>query len=161
MNRKINMKGIDVSLPARRISRLRHLVCDFTGTLSRDGRLLPGVATRLRKLARKVSVLVVTADTFETARQALAGLPVEVHLVRTGRDKARLVAENGPQTVAAIGNGQNDVAMFRKVKLGIAVIGPEGCAAELLAVADIAVRDVRDGLDLLLHPLRIKATLRK
>ena len=157
----MQLDGIELALLGSQPVRIQRVLLDFTGTLSRDGKLLPGVATRLRKLARKVSVLVVTADTFETARQALAGLPVEVHLVRTGRDKARLVAENGPKTVAAIGNGRNDMAMFREVKLGIAVIGPEGCAAELLAVADIAVRDVRDGLDLLLHPLRIKATLRK
>jgi len=106
-------------------------------------------------------VLVVTADTFGTARQALAGLPVEVRIVRAGRDKARLVEEIGPNSVAAIGNGRNDAAMFRKVKLGIAVVGPEGCAAELLAVADIVVHDIRDALDLLIYPLRMTATLRK
>jgi soluble P-type ATPase len=157
----IDKTGLEVLLPDRRPSCLKYLVCDFTGTSSRDGRLLPGVAIRLRKLAHKVCVLVVTADTFGTARHALAGLPVEVRIVRTGRDKARLVEEIGPNSVAAIGNGRNDVAMFRKVKLGISVVGPEGCAAELLAVADIVAHDIRDALDLLIHPLRMTATLRK
>ena len=141
--------------------RLTCLVCDFTGTLSLDGRLLPGVAVRLRRLASKVRVLIVTADTFGTARLALEGVPVEVRIVLTGRDKARLVHGLRAANVAAIGNGRNDIKMFREVKLGIAVIGPEGCAAELLTSADIVVCDIRDALDLLLHPLRLKASLRK
>jgi soluble P-type ATPase len=118
------------------------------------------VATRLRRLVAKVRVLVVTADTFGTGRKALAGLPVEVRIVRTGQDKARLLAELGPEHVAVVGNGRNDAGIFRKAALRIAVVGPEGCAVELLATADIVVRDIRDALDLLTHPLRIKATLR-
>jgi len=50
--------------------------------------------------------------------------------------------------------------MMEAAGLSIAVIGPEGAAARLLAAADVVVRDIRDALDLLSHPLRLKATLR-
>jgi hypothetical protein len=45
----------------------KQLVLDFTGTLSRDGVLLPGVAERLNKLAENLQLTVLTADTFGTA----------------------------------------------------------------------------------------------
>jgi len=44
--------------------------------------------------------------------------------------------------------------------LGIAVIGSEGAAGELLATTDVVVRDVREAIELLLCPLRLSATLR-
>ena len=153
-------KGIDILRPGRKTIHIRKVVLDFTGTLSVDGRLLPGVRARLRRLARRVHVIVATADSFGTAREALAGLPVETHIVCTGRDKGRLVKQLGGRDVAAVGNGRNDRAMLRKAALGIAVIGHEGTAGALLPVADIVFADVRDALDLFLMPLRAKATLR-
>jgi soluble P-type ATPase len=39
-------------------------------------------------------------------------------------------------------------------------MGPEGVAGELLAAADLVTRDIRDALDLISNPLRVKATLR-
>jgi len=153
--------GIRVELPGRAAPALEVLVVDFTGTLSLDGRLLAGVGERLRRLADRLAIVVLTADTFGTARQALAGLPVEVRVVRTGREKADYVAAAGAARVVAIGNGRNDVEMLRAAGLGIAVIGPEGCFAELPSVSQVVVGDVLDALDTLLNPLRLTATLRE
>jgi len=163
MNRRndVTKKEITLAIPGRKPLSLAHLVLDFTGTLSKDGRLLPGVAVRLRRLARRLRIVVATADTFGTAGQALAGLPVEVRFVKTGADKARMVCQLGPKTTVAIGNGHNDVPMFKAAALSIAVIGPEGAVGELIRVADIVVSGVHDALDLLAHPLRIVAMLRK
>jgi P-type E1-E2 ATPase len=136
------------------------LVLDFTGTLSLDGRLLPGVAHRLEAVAEHLSVIVLTADTFGTARQALKDLPIVVHVIRDGKEKAEVVAELGAEGVIAIGNGRNDVPMMDVAALSVAVVGPEGAASSLLSAADIVMRDVNDALDLVLHPLRLKATLR-
>ncbi len=47
---------------------LDQLVLDFNGTLARDGRLLPGVAERLARLAAALTVHVVTGDTNGTAQ---------------------------------------------------------------------------------------------
>jgi soluble P-type ATPase len=136
------------------------MVLDYTGTLSLDGALLPGVAERLAILSQSLPITVLTADTFGTAESQLRVLPVQVRLVRTGAEKADIVKRLGPESVIAIGNGRNDVPMMELAGLAIAVIGPEGAAGEVLRVADVVVRDILDALDLVSHPLRLKATLR-
>jgi len=152
---------IVVAVPGERPVVVSHLLLDFNGTLAQDGNLLPGVAARLRKLGRRVRIVVATADTFGKAHSALKGLPVDVEIVETGQDKLRLLKRFGSARVVAIGNGRNDVPMLRIAALGIVVIGPEGAAGEAVHAADILVRDIRDGLDLLLKPLRLKATCRR
>ena len=152
--------GIRIDIPGRKPLLLTHLITDFTGTLSKDGVLLPGVAGRLRRVARRLRIIVATADTFGTARTALRGLPVRVELVRTGPDKAALMREIGPRRVVAIGNGRNDVPMMKAAALGMAVIGPEGAFGGLPSVADVVFRDVNDALDALGAPWRLTATLR-
>lgn len=151
---------LSVTIPGRAALELDHLLLDFTGTLSLDGALLPGVAERLQALAGTLRVTVLTADTFGTARQALAGLPLEVRLVATGADKLAFLEALGASRVVAAGNGRNDAAMLERAVVGIAVVGPEGAAAGLVGVADVVVADIRAALDLLLHPLRLTATLR-
>jgi len=150
---------LTVEIPGRRPLRLAHLALDLNGTLAGAGRLLPGVAPRLRRLAGLLEVTVLTADTFGTAARLFGPLPVRLVAVRTGADKRRFALSR--RGVAAVGNGANDVAMLRAAALGIAVVGPEGAAAEALRSADVVVRDVNDGLDLLLDPRRLTATLRR
>jgi P-type E1-E2 ATPase len=140
--------------------QLTHLVLDFTGTLSLDGKLLPGVAVRLRDLAEDFQISVLTADTFGTARSELKDLPVEVRVV-PDKEKADIVEAMGADHVVAIGNGRNDLLMLERVRLGIVVIGPSGCAAELIDAAAIVTRDVWEALDLLTHPRRLTAALRE
>ena len=136
------------------------LVLDYTGTLSLDGTLLPGVAQRLRELSEVLEISVLTADTFGTARESLAGMPVQVEIIANGREKAELVSTMGPGGIIAVGNGRNDIPMMDVAGLAVAVLGPEGAAAGLLSRADIVTRDILDALDHLLHPLRARATLR-
>jgi len=139
---------------------LTQLVVDFSGTLALDGTLLPGVAERLAEIAKRLRITVLTADTFGKAAEALHNLPMDVWILSTGKEKAQYVARLGADHVVAIGNGRNDMAMFTIAAIGIAVIGPEGAAGELVRVADVVVRDIRDALDLVMNPLRLKATLR-
>ena len=51
--------------------------------------------------------------------------------------------------------------MLKTAALRIAVLGPEGMAAGLLGASDVLVRDICEGLDLLLNPQRLVATLRR
>lgn len=67
----------------------------------------------------------------------------------------------GSGNVVAIGNGSNDGLMLAKAALGIIVLGPEGAAVKALQQADVLVKDINDGLDLLLYPKRLVATLRE
>ena len=152
--------GIALERPGVRPRRLDHLAIDFNGTLAKDGALLPGVAVRLRRLGRRMRVTVLTADTFGTARRALRSLPVAVRTCRTGADKRRFARAQG-RGVVAIGNGRNDLEMFKEAVLAITVIGPEGAVPGLFRSATIIVSDVRDALDLLLRPKRLTATLRE
>lgn len=62
--------------------------------------------------------------------------------------------------MVAVGNGMNDRLMLRTAALGILVLGNEGTSVQALSSADIVVKDILDGLDLLLNPKRIIATLR-
>lgn len=154
-------EGILVDVPGNGSLRLTRLILDFTGTLSLDGQLLPGVAERLKALGDRLRITVLTADTFGTAAGQLEGLPVTLHRIRTGRDKADFMAGLQCAEAVAVGNGRNDVAMVRMAAVGVAVIGPEGCAGELIAAAKVVCRDILDVFDLLREPLRLKATLRE
>jgi soluble P-type ATPase len=147
-------------MPAGITASFTDLVLDYTGTLSADGVLLPGVAERLAIIAAGLRITVLTADTFGAAAAQLKDLPVEVRVVRTGADKADVVRALASEKVIAIGNGRNDMPMMEIAGLAIAVIGPEGAAGEMLRIADVVVRDIHDALDLVTRPLRLKATLR-
>jgi P-type E1-E2 ATPase len=142
---------------------LEHLVTDYTGTLSFDGRLLPGVRERIREVSRFLKVDVLTADTFGMAREELDGVEVVVHVLE-GPDhhiqKQSYVKALGPERVLAMGNGMNDRLMLKEAKIGIAVLLGEGASVEAVRAADILVLSPLDAFDLLLNPKRLKATLR-
>ncbi|MGQ9711852.1 MAG: HAD family hydrolase [Desulfotomaculales bacterium] len=153
-----------VAIPGRGELVLAHVVLDFNGTFACDGRILPGVAGRLRALAGDLSVHILTADTFGTAQEACREVGGEVVVLReplTGPEKASYVEKLGAGSTVAIGNGANDAPMLRRAALGIVVVGPEGAAVEALQAADIVVREINDALDLLLKPKRLVATLRR
>jgi soluble P-type ATPase len=65
--------------------RLEHLVSDFTGMLSVDGRLLPGVRERLNKIGELLTIHILTADTFGKARMALKGVKCKMHILEGER----------------------------------------------------------------------------
>jgi soluble P-type ATPase len=154
---------IEIDIPGFGALRLRCCVMDFNGTLACDGVLIDGVADRLHALAPRIGLHVITADTMGTARAALSGLPVGLHILAAGgqaQAKRRAVEALGADEVVAIGNGRNDAAMLGHARLSIAVQGVEGCAVEALQAAHIVARDIRDAMDLLLTPRRAIATLR-
>jgi len=155
---------IEVPVPGAEPMRIEHLVSDFNGTLAVDGRLLPGVAQRLRLLADRVAVHVVTADTFGLAARALSGLPLRLTVLAQGPHapaKQRYAQDLGAEHCAAIGNGRNDELLLATVRLGIAVIQGEGAAPASLLAAQVLAPDIDTALDLLLHPARLTATLRR
>ncbi|HXZ53750.1 MAG TPA: hypothetical protein VEH51_17305 [Burkholderiales bacterium] len=152
-----------IEIPGFGVLRVDHLVLHYNGTLAVDGRLLPGVRTRLRALARSLELHVVTADTFGSVRRAMSKVPCRVAVLGQSRQdaaKARYVRALGARRTACIGNGRNDAAMLRAARLGIALVQREGAAAAALRAADVAAPSIADALDLFLHPLRLKATLR-
>jgi len=154
---KINIPGKNEALG------ISHLLLDFNGTLALDGRIKPGVADLLKKLARQVQVHIVTAGTFGGVENEIQNIPCILKILsgtdQTGQKK-RYVEQLGAGNTACIGNGRNDRAMLACAALGILVIQEEGAALASLLEADIICRDISEALQLLLHPLRLTATLR-
>ena len=154
---------IEIEVPGYRKLALQHLVLDYNGTLACHGTLLPGVRERLGVLADHLTVHVLTADTFGTARTGLGGVACELTILPSaGQAEAKVafVRGLGAEGAACIGNGMNDRLMLEASALGIAVIQEEGAASQTLLAAQVVCRDIRDALDLLLIPLRLAATLR-
>ena len=156
----MNSRYINLEMQGGIIRKFTDLVLDYTGTLSMDGFLLLGVAERLETISAGLHITIMTADTFGMAAGQTKDLPVDFRIIRTGIEKADAVLVMGGENVIAIGNGRNDVPMMSRAGLRIAVIGPEGASAELVRVADVVVRDICEALELIIHPLRLKATLR-
>jgi soluble P-type ATPase len=155
---------LTLSIPGFQVLELEHLVCDYNGTLARDGHLLDGVKERLARLAGSLSLHVVTADTFGQARTALAGMDLRLTVLPSNAQdvaKAEYLKNIGAARAAAIGNGRNDRDMLNAAALSIAVVGPEGAAADTLTAADVVALDILAALDLLTNPQRLVATLRR
>jgi soluble P-type ATPase len=151
---------LQIAIPGRDLLTLRHLVLDLNGTLAVDGRVVAGVAERLAALRAHLQLHVLTAGTHGHMDECARVLGVQPLAIGTGTEKRDHVRMLGPEQVVAMGNGANDVLMLREAALAIAVLGPEGLCAEALAASDVVVADPCAGLDLLLHPARLVATLR-
>ncbi len=154
---------ITVDIPGYRPLELAHLVMDYNGTLAVDGEIEPGVTQALETLSPQMSIHVVTADTFGLAADRLAGCPVQLSVLSPGDQdvaKRNYVDALGAENTVAIGNGRNDRLMLQHAGLGIAVILDEGAAFETLAAADVVCRGIIPALELLVHPLRLMATMR-
>jgi soluble P-type ATPase len=156
------MKPIEI--PGFGDLHLRRLLLDYNGTLARDGKLLPGVKERLERLAGELEIHVVTADTFGSVAREMEGSGVEVIILKSDNhivEKHHVLERLGADHTAAVGNGNNDALMLKYSVLGIAVLGEEGCALPALTSAELCCRSITDALDLLLHPKRLVATLRR
>ncbi len=156
---------LNLTIPGRGTYNLRYLALDVNGTLTRDGELLPGVEDRLRDLRNHLEIRLISADTFGRLDAIARRLNLPAHRLSAGmpepEQKARLIEQLGPASVIAVGNGANDVEMLRAAAIGVAVVGPEGCAAEVLLAADVVVLSILDALDLIRSPARLVATLRR
>jgi len=155
---------ITIAIPDYRKITLHHLVLDMNGTLARDGVLLPGVKERLDQLKPLLEIHLITADTHGGGADAARTLDIRFHKMQPGPggpQKLTLVQQLGAEGVVAIGNGANDAPMLKESALGIVVNGGEGAAMPAILAADIYIPDILDALALLLHPDRIRATLRR
>lgn len=154
---------LEIDIPGYKKLALAFLVLDYNGTLACDGHLMTGVRERLEELAKSVSIHILTADTFGSIQGEMAGIPCEVAVIAKENQtqaKAEYIRRLGAPKTAGVGNGRNDALMLKEAVLGIAVVQDEGAAVETLMAADIVTHSILDALDLLLHPMRLTATLR-
>lgn len=154
---------LEIDIPGFGTVKLLHLVSDFTGTLSHNGALVQGVEERLRQISEFMDIHVLTSDTFGTAESELKGLPCKLKILEGeyhDLQKEEYVDSLGAPSVVAFGNGNNDRKMLRVAKIGVAVTGREGSAVDIIMAGEVYVNDINAGLELLIYPKRLKATLR-
>jgi P-type E1-E2 ATPase len=159
---------IEIAIPGHGNYQLAHLVLDVNGTVTVGGQLIEGVRDRLMELSKtSLQVHWITADTRgrQKALDSELGWPAvrlsaEVEQSEAAQ-KAAFVRSLGSSIVAAIGNGNNDVAMIKEAAIGIGILGPEGLATDVLRVADLIVPDILSALDLFQDTSRLVATLRR
>ena len=154
---------IAIQIPGFGPLKLEHLVLDYNGTLAVDGVLLLGVKEALNQLSDQLTVHVITADTFGIAAKGLSGVNCKLSVLgkdRQDQAKADFVDGLRSDRTVSIGNGRNDARMLSASRLGIAVVLKEGASVLSLKAADIVCTDIVHALELLMHPLRLTATLR-
>lgn len=154
---------LKIEIPDYKVLELEYLVLDYNGTLARDGEISTSVKERLMRLAEKLEIYVLTADTHGTAKEKCADLPVMIQTFpKNGalHAKMEVIEGLGAEGCVSIGNGRNDKLMCRISALAIAVMEQEGMSGRLLGEVDICTRCIEDALDLLLIPHRLIATLR-
>lgn len=153
----LNIPGFNDNLAAH------HLVLDFNGTIAVDGKLISGVKEALLGLSQKMTIHVLTGNTFGTAERELNNLPCKLILLskeRQAEEKEKYLQKLNPQSVISVGNGRNDRLMLQSSAIGILVVQMEGASSETLMAADVICPDIVSALDLLNNPLRLTATLR-
>ena len=155
---------IDLDIPGRGAIRLEHLVLDVNGTIAKDGRLIDKAVKPLNTLKDRLTIHLLTADTYgkQDSIDVLLGLKaVRLKRGNEAEQKADYIRGLGAEKVVAAGNGANDAGMLKAAVIGIAVLGEEGLAVEALQAADILVPGVVEVFNLLEFPTRLIATLRK
>lgn len=154
---------LEYKIPGRGDVQIENVVLDYNGTIAVDGSILTGVKERICKLKKYVNIYVLTADTYGTVKEECKDLDVEVLTFpneNAGEYKKKIVWELGDKKTISVGNGYNDIPMFKEAILSIAVIEGEGACGRLLSNADIVSRSILEALDIILNKDRIRATLR-
>jgi len=154
---------ISVDIPGFGAVKIKHLVCDYSGTLSVDGELLEGLKEILNAFSNRIDIHILTADTHGKAGSQLKDIKCRFKIIEGDNQhfqKEKYVRELGANNVFAIGNGNNDTMMISAARVGVAVCLNEGVSAMAINHADIVVNSIEDAFGLLLYPDRLKASLR-
>ena len=154
---------IELNIPNRSNLRLAHVVLDVNGTIAKDGRLLDKVAKPLAGLRDRLTIHLLTADTYGKQDNIDLMLGMRATRIKSGDEaaqKAEYVRQLGAESVVVIGQGANDAGMLEAAGIGIAVLGDEGLAVAALLKADILAANIFDALNMLEYPTRLVATLR-
>jgi P-type E1-E2 ATPase len=155
---------IELNIPGRGILQLKHLASDVNGTLALDGRLLDGVGSALLKLADRLQIHLLTADTHGRQDRIDERLGLSAVRIPAGDEvqaKAGYVRKLGSEHVVALGQGANDAGMLRAAAVGICILSQEGLAGEALDAASLILPDILSALSMLENPMRLVASLRR
>jgi len=153
---------ITVDIPGWGNMDIENILLDLNGTLATDGKIPTEVRKKIHSLADKVNIYILTADTQETADEAMRDLKAKLIKLPGEDSKNRefeFIKDLEVEKTVAIGNGNNDQLILKEAGLGIVVLGDEGMSVSAMKNADIVVKSIFDALDLFLKPKRLLATL--
>jgi len=151
----------ELDIPLFGLLRLKHLVSDFTGTLSVDGELIPVTREHMTKISEFLQLHILTADTFGMARSELHGINCELQILNGEShdiQKEEYLQKPGTDTVITLGNGNNDRGMLTRL-----LRSASPCALRrdvlqlLLEAADIVVTSITDALNILMKIVILNA----
>ena len=154
---------IRINIPGVGEINLEHVVFDVNGTLAVDGKLLPGIPDQIKRLNEHLQIHLLTADTHGKQNVIDQQLGLKAVMIQAGNEKeqkAEYIQQLGASQTVAVGQGANDALMIEAAQLGICVISPEGTALDTLLKAHLVVPDILSALDILINPIRLKASLR-
>ncbi|MDD2493711.1 MAG: ATPase P [Tissierellia bacterium] len=154
---------MNIDIPGRGNYIIENIVFDFNGTIAVDGKISENIKEKLNLLSKMVNIYVLTADTYGSAAKECEGLNLTLKTFPKGNAsdfKAGIVSELGSDKTICYGNGFNDIKMFNIALLSIAILGAEGVCGSLLQQSDVLVKSIEDGINLLLKPDSLIATLR-
>jgi len=155
---------IQIDIPGKGKYTFKYAFFDLNGTLSVDGIIKISTLNLLKKLSKKLDILILTADTFGVADKLFKNINVKLIKLKTqngASEKKEIIEKYGPEYCVAFGNGYNDHLMLEKAKLSIIILQEEGLSIKSLQNADILVKNIDDGINLLLNEKRLIATFRK
>ncbi len=153
-----------IKIPDFKDLTIKHIVCDFNGTLATDGILLPNISHLLSKIEKLYQLHVITSDTFGSVLEQLKKYDIKIKILTSDnhtKEKKDYIISLDANECIAIGNGNNDRLMLLRSGIGISIIGDEGCAKDALFASDIVCKNITDALSLCTNPKRLIATLRK
>jgi soluble P-type ATPase len=153
-----------IEIPRFKNLSLTHIVCDYNGTIAKDGVVLPQIRELFTQLSKAYTLHVITSDTFGSVTTQLEGYNAQIKILTTDdhtAEKAAFVLALGAEQCAAMGNGNNDAQMLRAAAVAIAILGDEGCSLDTLMSANIVCKNSAEALELFLEPKRLIATLRR
>ena len=154
---------IRINIPGVGEINLEHVVFDVNGTLAVDGKLLPGIPDQIKRLNEHLQIHLLTADTHGKQNVIDQQLGLKAVMIQAGNEKeqkADYIQQLGASQTVAVGQGANDALMIEAAQLGICVISPEGTALDALLKANLVVPDILSAFDILINPIRLKASLR-
>ncbi len=153
---------IKYEIPGREDIVIENLVLDYNGTIAYNGKLIDNVEKLLNDL-HFLNIYILTADTYGTVEEEcknINGRILTFPKENAGEEKRKIIREIGGDKTIVMGNGFNDIPMFKESILSIGIIEGEGISGELLLNSDIVVNSIIDGIKLISDPNKIKATLR-
>ena len=154
---------IEINIPGRKNYIIENIVFDYNGTIAVNGQIAADTRKNLSLLCNLANVYVLTADTYGSAAKECEGLNLTLKTFpkdNAADYKKKIVEEIGKEKTICFGNGYNDIKMFEAAELSVAVLEREGMCAKLLTNADVLVKSIEDGINLLLNTKALIATLR-